>query len=95
MRQLHCSWAETGLTLIRLSCCSWSEKNFFWFNFLVLGKNSIHFFFLFPANMLVAMQLGKHPSTYFILGIFHISFYLFLIIYAIMMLEKIFVHMFK
>ena len=45
--------------------------------------------------MLVAMQLGKHASTYFIFGIFvRICFFVF-IIYAIMMLKNIFVHLFK
>jgi len=45
--------------------------------------------------MLVAKQVGKHASTNFIFGIFaHIYFFVF-IIYAMMMLENIYVHMFK
>ena len=44
--------------------------------------------------MLVAKQVGKHASTYFIFGIFAYMSFSF-IIYSMMMLENIFVHMFK
>ena len=46
--------------------------------------------------MLVAKQVEKHASIYFIFDIFaHICSFFVLIIYAMMMLENIFVHMFK
>jgi len=46
--------------------------------------------------MLVAKQVGKHASTYFIFGIFGIYVFFFVfVIYAMMMLENMFVHMFK
>lgn len=42
--------------------------------------------------MLVAMHLEKHPSIYLFFGIYIFCVF---IIYAIMMLENIFVHMYK
>ena len=47
--------------------------------------------------MLVAKQVGKHASTYFIFGIFgiYVFFFFFFVIYAMMMLENMFVHMFR
>ena len=47
--------------------------------------------------MLVAKQLGKYTRIYFIFALLHMCylfFIFFLMIYALMMLENIFVHMF-
>ena len=57
---------------------------------------SIFSFFLFSASMLVAKQVEKQASIYFIFDIFaHICSSFVLIIYAMIMLENISVHMFK
>jgi len=54
---------------------------------------SIFSFFLFSADILVAKQVGKHASIYFIILVFlHILFFVF-ISYAMMMVENISVHM--
>ena len=68
-----------------------------------LRSMSIFSSFLFFANMLVAKQVGKHASImffffFFFLVFLHICFFIFIlffIIYAMMMFENTFVHMFK
>ena len=53
---------------------------------------SIFSFFLFSVSMLVAKQVEKQASIYFIFGIFaHICSFVF-IIYAMMLLGKIFLY---
>ena len=45
--------------------------------------------------MLVAKQLGKHASIYFIFDIFAYMCFFVFNIYATMMLENVSIHMFK
>ena len=57
---------------------------------------SIFSFPLFSFAKLVAKQLGKYARIYLIFAILHIYIYIYiLMIYDLMMLENIFVHMFK